>query len=349
MLIWFIAAFGLSFVLVGVLRHALLAMQMLDMPGQRRLHSTPIPRGGGLAFALAVFVVMMVASVLVRRNELYGLLPGLIVATGIGWADDRRSLGIAVRLLAHAVAGLAVVISLHSLALPADIPASIDVLIAALVVLGVIASINLHNFIDGANGMLTLQSLFVFIAIALVASDIDPALAAAALICAGAALGFLPWNFPRARIFLGDVGSSAIGYLLAALTFWAIAIDALSLPEALLLHSLVLIDTLATLGYRMVSGRRWWRAHREHLYQWLVRGGRSHAGVVISIQMWNLLVVLPLLWWMQRWSSTERELVASFSGQHWSWPWWLVFAAFVVGTLIRGLLKRRLLLAHRAK
>ena len=349
MMFWLVLAFAFSLLSVGVLRRVLLSMQMLDLPGQRRLHQQPIPRGGGLAMGGVAFVLMLIASQLARSQDLIWLLAGFLVVAVIGWWDDRRGLGIAIRLLAHAAAGVMVWMLLRSLGMVIDLP--IDVWLAVpLLVLTVVASINLHNFIDGANGMLAVQSALVLAVLVWVNADADPALTTAALIALGSVLGFLPWNFPQARIFMGDIGSGVLGYLLAALTLWAMAGGSLSLPEALVLHSLVLIDGLCTLLFRMQAGRRWWRGHREHLYQWLVRSGRSHAQMVRLIQLWNLLLVLPCLWWMRSWRLASNEPSATSMGQSSSlMPWWIVLAIFTVGVVVWWQAKRGLLRAHRAK
>lgn len=348
MLFAFVLTFLLSFAGVGLLRRVLLAIEMFDHPGQRRLHFAPVPRGGGLAMVFAAVLSMLIASIHAGRPDLVPLNAGLILVAAIGWWDDRRGLGIAPRLCVHALSGLAVCWLLQALELlQVDGPALWA--LSILIVLSVVASINLHNFIDGANGMLGVQSFFVLAMLIALTYQADPALTLALLCGAGAVLGFLPWNFPKARIFMGDVGSGALGYLLAAVTLCAWAGGAISLPEAVLLNSVVLIDGLSTLLFRMASGRRWWQAHREHLYQWLVRTGRSHARVVLTIQSWNLLVVLPVVLWLHGRPSPGSELVATAFGLQDARAVGVAIALCAFGVAIRGVAKRRLLRAHRAK
>ncbi len=351
----FALAFVASIVLVGALRRLLLAMEMLDHPGQRRLHHAPIPRGGGLGIVGAATGVMLLASTHPARSDLLPLNVGLLLVAAIGWWDDRRGLGIAPRLLVHALAGATLWWWLlwH---VPNIMPAASlwGGLCLFAVIAGVVVSINLHNFIDGANGLLGIQALFVLALLSVLAPNLDPSLSFSIACSAGAIAGFLPWNFPKARIFLGDVGSGAIGFLLAVFTFWALMTGAISLLEAALLHSLVLIDGLCTLVFRMYSGRRWWRAHREHLYQWLVRSGHSHARVVIVVQGWNLTVVLPLLLWLNAHPINSgplsgAELVAFDMGLEDPIAVALVAAVFAVGVCTWVSTKRRLLRAHRAK
>lgn len=354
MLFWFALAFVTSIVSVGVLRRLLLTMEMIDHPGRRRLHQAPIPRGGGLAMIAATMGVMLFASAYATRTNMLPLNVGLLLVASVGWCDDRRGLGITPRLLAHALAGATVWWLLWQVEVVESATSLAGVLCAVAVSMCVITSINLHNFIDGANGMLGVQSLFVLAMLILLTLHADPGLSMTMVCTAGAIAGFLPWNFPKARIFMGDVGSGALGYLLAAFTLWALAVGAISLIEALLLHSLVLIDGLCTLGFRMCSGRRWWRAHREHLYQWLVRSGHSHAKVVMMVQVWNLMVVLPLLLWLHApWRYSEAhgdpELVTFDSGLQDPTTVVIVVAVFTTGAIAWWNTKRRLLAAHRAK
>src|SRR5690606_17283104 len=112
--------------------------------------------------------------------------------------------------------------------------------------------------------------------------------------------GFLPFNAPRARIFMGDVGSGALGFLIAAMAWIGILGGALRTSTVLLACSAFTTDATCTLLLRMLGGRRWYSAHREHLYQWLVRGGWSHARTVTCYMAWNLLIVLPVVYWMNR-------------------------------------------------
>ncbi len=348
MLIWFAASATLCLVSTAVLIRILRAIKMLDHPGQRRLHAEPVLRGGGLAIALCV-LTLVPASAHAWNAALWSGLAGLLIAAGIGWLDDRCSLGIAVRLFAHACAGTALWFALSTLQPAALWPIQPIWLVATLLVLSVIASINLHNFIDGANGMLAWQTVFVILALLGFGLLDDPTLALVSVIVLGAVLGFLPFNFPRAKTFLGDVGSGALGYLLALLTWSAMARGLLSLPEALVLHSLVLIDTLSTLFIRMAAGRRWWNGHREHLYQWLIRAGRSHAQVVIGLQLWNVFVVLPALLLIRWLARPATELVHGIEGLSAVGPWLVVLLIAFAGASTWRSARRGILRRHRAK
>ena len=115
-----------------------------------------------------------------------------------------------------------------------------------------------------------------------------------------AVAGFVPFNFPRARIFMGDVGSGVLGLLIALVVLWQMSLPSIALASGIVLGSAFVIDATCTLLSRMLRGRRWYSAHREHLYQWLVRCGHSHTHVVALYMGWNLLIVLPVVCWMNR-------------------------------------------------
>jgi UDP-N-acetylmuramyl pentapeptide phosphotransferase/UDP-N-acetylglucosamine-1-phosphate transferase len=274
---------------------------LLDEPGRRRSHRMPTPRGGGIGIVGAMLVALAVLAAwrpsLVDTGTAMGLAFGLAVTAAIGWYDDHRPLRAWPRLLAHGIAATGFVVALSGTSPPSlpafGAPVAWWMPVVALVM---VASINLHNFMDGIDGLLALQALFVFgvfTACGALAGAYAWALSCA--LVASAVAGFLPFNFPRARIFMGDVGSGAVGFVIAALAALGILRGHLDLVAALLAVSAFAIDAGLTLFSRIVRGRRWYSAHREHLYQWLVRGGRSHAKVAGLYMAWNLSVVVPAL------------------------------------------------------
>ena len=196
------------------------------------------------------------------------------------------------RLAVHIVAAIVFVA-----ALPREGDATaLALVVGAVQVFLLVGAINFWNFMDGIDGLVTTQSMFVAAAaaVALMASGHVVECGLAVLV-AGACLGFLPFNFPRAKIFLGDVGSGGLGFACGALLLQAQAVGALDALGALVAMSVIGIDATLTLSSRIVRGRRWYDPHREHLYQWLVRRGRSHVRVTSLYLLWNVVVVLPVL------------------------------------------------------
>ena len=293
---------------------------LFDQPGQRRSHSAPTPRGGGIGIVVAMLAFFCVPLLLSPETSTtaFGaaVTVALLIVATVGWIDDHRSLSARIRFCAHAIAAMIL------LALPLasdlvtmqrfvnDIPISGSaVLLASIIFLCVavviVWSINLHNFMDGINGLLACQAAFVFFVLGALTSV--PEYSNLLWVLSAATLGFLPFNFPRARIFMGDVGSGALGLMIVVAIGLTLNTIRPPLGAALIVCSAFATDATCTLLSRMLRGRRWYSSHREHLYQWMARSGMSHARVVAWYMAWNLCVVVPVLWWVcGGWSGLEH-------------------------------------------
>lgn len=256
---------------------------LLDEPGKRRSHSAPTPRGGGIAPVVTLLVVIAALGLRGAMLPYDALAVGiaLFAVAAIGWVDDHRPLGPSIRLATHAALAL-----FAAPMLLAGLPPWLWLLAAA----ALVVAINLCNFMDGINGMAGCQAALVSAFLGVMLRFVDPALATLAFGMALACLGFLPFNFPRARIFLGDVGSGALGLMVAVLGVLAFREGAAGLAALALLPSAFLIDGGLTLAARARAGKPLARAHREHLYQWLVRSGASHAAVTGIYAAWTLVM-----------------------------------------------------------
>jgi len=264
---------------------------LLDQPGRRRSHAQPTPRGGGIGIVLAVLGFALLPLGLAGEQMAPWIALALLAVALIGWIDDHRPLPARLRLWVHLLAAVLLVWTISAGSVPAW-----SAIWLALLVLAVVWSINLHNFIDGINGLLALQAVAVLGWLSWFGLRADALLLTQlAAVGAMATLAFLPFNLPRARIFLGDVGSGALGLLIAAAALLALRADALDLGAILMLCSASGVDASATLVSRLLRGRRWYRPHREHLYQWLVRSGSSHVQVAIAYFLWTALLVPILL------------------------------------------------------
>ncbi|SDD45488.1 MraY family glycosyltransferase [Aquimonas voraii] len=275
----------------GLCRLALAYAQrrgLLDAPGRRRSHQQVTPRGGGISFVLVVALLAPMLLPDLRMALSFSL--GLLAIGAIGWWDDHRPLSARLRLLVHVLA------SAQFLWLLQGPPTDIATLLQfGLSLFWLVMLVNFWNFIDGINGLASLQAL---IAAGLYAGLGQAAgLSGAALLMltlSAALLGFLPYNLPRARMFMGDVGSGALGFALGA--FALMLLPSVRAPWLLLLPvAPVLVDAGLTLVKRILLGRRWYAAHREHLYQWWVRRGASHVRVSLAYAAFSLLVILPAM------------------------------------------------------
>lgn len=246
------------------------------LPGERSLHSRVTPTGGGLAVVLALLLAdLLLRWVLPPAADAGGLLPhpnllaALLLVAGVSWADDRRPLAPGLRLLVHAGAAF--------LCLGADLTIAEGALGQAATLLLVIWSVNLFNFMDGMDGLAGGMAVIGFSALGalgLAAGADDYALAA--LIVAGAYAGFLAWNFPPARIFLGDVGAAPLGLLAAIFSLWGIRAGIFPAAVPLLIFAPFWCDATLTLLRRLLRREKIWQAHCTHAYQRFARAGWGH-------------------------------------------------------------------------
>jgi Fuc2NAc and GlcNAc transferase len=271
---------ALSALLVGVVRRYAMSRAVLDLPTDRSSHRVPTPRGGGLGVVLACLGVF--AFAVLRSGALSPQLVALLIAAGlvasIGWLDDHRPLAVTPRLLSHLVAGAVVA----WLAGGAAGPFGVAGLAGAMWwILWTVSSINVTNFMDGIDGLIGLQALVFGVHVLLLGGPTAPTAMAGATL-AGAAAGFLVWNWAPARIFLGDVGSGTLGLLLAA--FGVLLQAAAGVPTAVAFLPLfpLFADAAVTLWRRWRRGERLTTAHRSHLYQRLANGGWGHSAVALA-------------------------------------------------------------------
>ena len=279
---------------------ALRRFRILDQPNQRSSHVAPTPRGGGIA----ILLVIAASSLLMSRSHkdhLIWVAPLVAVWVGIiSLVDDVRGLSARIRFGTHILGALVLIGFLDftivggpmaKLAEQLHLPSP---LIQLLMVFWIVGYTNAFNFMDGINGIAGIQAGVGALAMAAVAGvgmgrwDSAPVLISLAV--SGAALGFLPHNFPKARMFMGDVGSAPLGMLLGFLVLWICNEHGFQLfiPLAMI-HTNFILDTSVTLVRRIARGDRWLDSHREHFYQRLVRSGFSHTavtsceGVLLSI------------------------------------------------------------------
>lgn len=295
------AAALLSFAGTAGARRFALARAVLDVPNERSSHAVPTPRGGGIAVVAGVLLGMAVLAVAgaVPERVAVGLGGGTIVVAVAGWLDDLRGMSKSVRLtaqLAGAVWALAWLGWLPSVRLGGTtwalgwwgaVPAA----------LWIVWATNLYNFMDGVDGIAAVEAVCVGVAAAcLLAVTGAASLGTVSLVVAAAALGFLPWNWAPARIFLGDVGSGALGFLFAGLSVASENARSLPLPLWLLLMGVFVFDATVTLLRRVAASEPWSEGHRKHAYQRLTRAGWGHARVSVAVGVLN--VGLSLLAWL---------------------------------------------------
>ncbi len=286
----FLAAFACSCALTRAVLAYLSHRAILDHPNDRSSHSVPTPRGGGWGIVLTWLpALLLLGWAGGRLDTVLPVLAGAGALVWVSWRDDRGGLPVRVRFGVQ----IAVVL-LGLLALPDGavfqgvVPFWLDRAAAAFLWLWFL---NLFNFMDGIDGIAGTEAASIGAGLAAVAllTHADPLIAEQGMVALGAALGFLVWNWHPARVFMGDVGSVPVGYLfawlllgLAAQGHWA---------AALLIPFYFLADATITLLRRLAEGKKVWQAHREHIYQRAVQGGRTHAAVTLRVLTLNLVLI----------------------------------------------------------
>jgi Fuc2NAc and GlcNAc transferase len=272
----------------------------LAQPTARGAHSKPMPSGGGIAMVIPYVSVIgyyLVTGTLTGREGLIYL--GCLMVALTGLVDDIRNLGIRWRLPVQIVSALWVVYWAGELP-PVQFGqwhVDFPVVIHILGVLAFIWLLNLYNFMDGIDGLAASEAGFVtLLSSLLVINSTAQAILPVAPILTAITLGFLLWNWPPARVFMGDVGSGFLGYAIAALAIVSIADGSLNPWSWLLLLGVFVVDATYTLLYRLIDRQRWFDAHNTHAYQQAARLLDSHQKVTLWVMVVNVVWLAPLAW-----------------------------------------------------
>lgn len=267
MVLTFLGALGASLILTGLAIPFLRKERFMDVPNHRSSHILPVPRLGG-----AVVVVSVVGGTALTAKadvRLWTILGAMVVLALVGLLDDLWSLPSSGRLAAQLVVAIAVAAGLFSVS-------AVSWWWLPVVVVAIAGYVNAYNFMDGINGISSLTASVVGIWWAWAGLEHESKLLhILGVVLVGATLGFLPWNAPRARIFLGDVGSYGIGVFVVSLSALALT-DGVPWQWAAAPLAVYGADTGWVLVKRSLAGRSLTEAHREHVYQRLVDGGWSH-------------------------------------------------------------------------
>jgi Fuc2NAc and GlcNAc transferase len=283
----------------GAVRRMAQAHGLLDVPNERSSHSAVVPRGGGAAIVvtttLGLSVLLWLKAVDIQLYLALAIGGGAVAA--VGFLDDRHSLSARWRLAVHVLAALWAVYLVGGLGAEhvrggLIYPGWVG---TGLAVLGVVWVVNLFNFMDGIDGLAGSEALFVAAAGALLASAGGASgIASAAWIFAWVCAGFLAWNWPPARVFLGDVGSGYLGYVVIVLALAHAAARPGAIWVWFILGALFFVDSTLTLLRRLLRGDRVHEAHRQHAYQRLSRRWGSHRNVTLLAVAINLVWLFPL-------------------------------------------------------
>lgn len=287
-----------------LVREYFLHKAILDIPNERSLHTIPTPRGGGIGIAVAFFTGLfwLYHLNIVPENIVLALAGGLLIAL-IGWLDDIFSLAARWRIVFHFICAIWALYWLNGfpslflgiMTLPLSWVGPL------LGILGVVWSINFYNFMDGIDGLSGSEAIFVSFTAGLFLFSINSALASICFLLIPITLGFLVWNWPRAKIFMGDVGSSLLGYVFAILAIASENQHALPIIDWIILLGVFAFDATFTLISRIKRKQAFHLAHREHAYQRLNGLGFTHLKITLCVFIFNILVLLPFAFVSFKW------------------------------------------------
>lgn len=293
--VFLVAAF-----ITGAIRRFALQRQVLDVPVARSAHSMPTPVGGGLSIVLlfGLLSTYFYSQDLISSALYLGLCGAMAVAV-VGLLDDLYQLHVLWRMPLHFSAAV------WSVWWLGDIPAIgvagflVDQqwLLTLLAVLALVWLLNLYNFMDGIDGIAATELLFVnLVSLLFVINSDSIEIALLSLLLISAAAGFLLWNWPPAKIFMGDVGSGFCGFTLGVLAIISMQSGLMTVWTWVILLGVFVTDSTFTLLRRLWRGERWYEGHASHAYQHAARRYKSHAKVTITIIAINCLWLAPLAW-----------------------------------------------------
>lgn len=337
-----IPAFLIALFVTAYLSRPDAVLRFVGMPNERSLHEKPTPHTGGIGVLSGLLVSVIIWSLWYPPSANFGwLCLGTFMVAAISLFDDIHPIAPLYRLVVHALAA-GLVLSVGGL-----LPDTLNLpginwgwptFIAWLFGLGfIIWMVNLYNFMDGMDGFSGGMTVFGFAGYAVVGWLADATAFAALNLCiAAAAGGFLVWNFPPARIFMGDTGASTIGFLAAVIGLWAEREGIMPLWMAVLIFSPFIVDATFTLARRLLKKEKIWRAHKTHCYQRLVESGWGHrrtvlweyvlmlatcctailAGFMSPWTQWGILLgwgiayvgLIALVHWIEKFEAADRQM-----------------------------------------
>lgn len=313
-LIFFVLAFGFTY----FMRTYALKKNIIDNPNERSSHSTPTPRGGGVAIVcsyLLALAMLIYSQQLTLHIGIILMVAGFVIAL-LGFLDDHGHINSMLRLAIHFFVAIGVVISLGGFA---------EVTIFNGMQLGFIANIiavlflvwllNLYNFMDGINGIASIEAIMTTVSMAILYFILNTSLNSELLwLLSACVLGFLLWNFPKAKIFMGDACSGFLGLILGILALIALKENLALFCAWIICLGIFVVDATYTLIKRVLSGYKMYDAHRSHSYQILSRKWGSHTPVTLAIAAINLLWLFPIAYitTTQQWAYPEFAVLIAY-------------------------------------
>ncbi|MCZ6804999.1 MAG: glycosyltransferase family 4 protein [Proteobacteria bacterium] len=293
MIVFSACVFFFSFILTRFLIQFAKKKNIIDVPNDRSSHDKPTPRGGGLSISLSILIYLIVIIIIKEglTTQNYSLLGiGAVIISIIGILDDVKNLSATIRAFLYLSTS-----SIFILLITKFTYISFqEIVFISVAILGITGLTNLYNFMDGADGIAGIQAIIAALPAGIlfyVLNEYEFALLCFTLVAS--TTGFLIWNWPPARIFMGDVGSCALGFIFGGLIFITYLQKSISINIWLVLLSFFIVDATLTLIKRVINRERWYQAHRSHAFQRYLQMGHSHTQLAITVSLFSVLILWP--------------------------------------------------------
>ena len=289
----FILLLGIiSFVLTYIIMRYAVRNEMTVIPNERSLHDLPTPKGGGVAIVLTWYagIIILYYCGILERNLFFALLCGILLAI-VSLVDDIRGLRPVIRLIVQFITAILAFMFLHGLrplVMP-QISINYDYIVYPVAIVGMVWFINLFNFMDGVDGFASLEAIIICSVFFVFTWSLASVLLIACI------AGFLYWNWPKASIFMGDVGSTQLGFILIVFGIYYHNTFEFSILNWIMLTSPFWFDATLTLFRRWRNGEKLSEAHRKHIYQRMVQAGSSHERVNVYLLFINTFIILLII------------------------------------------------------
>ncbi|WP_407412452.1 MraY family glycosyltransferase [Acinetobacter sp.] len=293
-----IVFFVMTSIFTGCMRHYALKKNIIDNPNERSSHTVPTPRGGGVAVVCSYLLglaLLIYTQQLTFHIGLTLILSGFVIAL-LGFLDDHGHINALLRLAIHFLVAIAVVISLGGFTNVSVFNGfELGFIANIIAVLFLVWLLNLYNFMDGINGIASIEAISTTISMAIIYSLLNVSANVDIIwLLSACVLGFLLWNFPRAKIFMGDACSGFLGLILGILALVALKENIALFCGWIICLGVFIVDATYTLIKRVLNGYKMYDAHRSHTYQIISRKCGSHTPVTLMVLIINLLWLLPI-------------------------------------------------------
>ncbi|TCB59679.1 MraY family glycosyltransferase [Acinetobacter terrae] len=290
--------FILTLLFTGYMRHYALKKNIIDNPNERSSHSVPTPRGGGVAVVcsyLLALAVLMYSQQLELHTGFTLMAAGFVIAL-LGFLDDHGHINSMLRLAIHFLVAIGVVLGLGGFSeVTIFNGVQIGFIANIIAVLFLVWLLNLYNFMDGINGIASVEAITATVSMAILYLLLSISLNSEILwLLTACVCGFLLWNFPKAKIFMGDACSGFLGLTLGILALVALKENLALFCAWIICLGIFVVDATYTLIKRVLNGHKMYDAHRSHSYQILSRKWDSHTPVTLAVAAINLLWLLPI-------------------------------------------------------